>query len=454
MKCPNCGFSFDCRNICPKCGVDIIIFQKTKLSSLRLYNRGLESANEQHLCSAIVTLEQSLLFDKNNIESRNLLGLLYYEVGHIGDALKHWIISSSIKKNDNVAFSYMESLQKNARLIDKMNDAILYYNKALIYLQQDNTDLAMIQLKRAIDFNKNFIDAHNLLTLCYIQAKQLNLAQSHIQKVLHIDCQNEIALSYAQTTHLSVGKKGKQKKEAFEEASVCKPSKRIRSNKASTTKTGIISFFVGAISASVVLFVLVFPGLQEIAVQAEHDAEAQTVSSSKSAPLTADDIEKLQKEVLSLREDNQQYKTAEELQTNLDALETATVLMDEENYEEASVVLSSIDPSAFQEENLKSYQTMKSSAYPQAASSYYNKGKSDFLNNEYATAEKQLNNALKYVNEEDYIDDAIYYLGKIAESKSDSATAEEQYQTIITKYPDSNQLANAKNALAQLKKTP
>lgn len=454
MKCPNCGFSFTHGNLCPHCGVDIIIFEKTRLSSLRLYNKGLALANASCLCRAIVTLEQSLLFDKNNIEARNLIGLLYYEVGHIGDALKHWIISTSIKEKENIAFSYMEKLQSNARFIDKMNDAILYYNKALVYLQQDNTDLAIIQLKRAIDFNKNLIDAHNLLTLCYIYQKQFNLAQAHLQKVLLIDQQNETALSYAEDAHLSLGKKGKQKKEPALDISAAKTTKRIYSNRSAIKKTGIISFIAGSVATSIVLFVLVFPGLQEVAIQAEQEAQAQTASSNKSIPLSADDIEKLQREVLTLREENQQYQAKEELQTNLDALDTAIALQEEENYEEAAVILSSIDTSVFPEDKKQSYLTAKEVVYPKAASSLYAKGKSDFLSDAFATAETHLKNALKYTTNEDYVDDATYYLGKIAESKSDRATAEKYYQTILTKYPESNQLQNAKLALEQLKQTP
>ena len=105
MKCPNCGFNFSegCR--CPDCGVDVYVFRKARNASIRLYNEALTLAGETDLSGAAANLEQSLLFDKNNIQARNLLGLIYCETGRIGDALRHWIISSSLLPEGNAADS-------------------------------------------------------------------------------------------------------------------------------------------------------------------------------------------------------------------------------------------------------------------------------------------------------------------------------------------------------------
>ena len=86
---------------------------------IRLYNEALPLAGETDLSGAAANLEQSLLFDKNNIQARNLLGLIYCETGRIGDALRHWIISSSLLPEGNAAAGYMAYLQKNAREMEK-----------------------------------------------------------------------------------------------------------------------------------------------------------------------------------------------------------------------------------------------------------------------------------------------------------------------------------------------
>ena len=114
MKCPNCGFNFSegCR--CPDCGVDVYVFRKARNASIRLYNEALTLAGETDLSGAAANLEQSLLFDKNNIQARNLLGLIYCETGRIGDALRHWIISSSLLPEGNGVFA--EKRQRNGKM--------------------------------------------------------------------------------------------------------------------------------------------------------------------------------------------------------------------------------------------------------------------------------------------------------------------------------------------------
>ena len=67
MKCPNCGFEFFEGCNCPDCGVDVYVFRKTRSASIRLYNEALKHAEERDLSGAAENLEQSLLFDKNNI---------------------------------------------------------------------------------------------------------------------------------------------------------------------------------------------------------------------------------------------------------------------------------------------------------------------------------------------------------------------------------------------------
>ena len=89
MKCPNCGSNVPSGCHCPVCGVDTFVFKKARNASIRLYNAALQSAKEQDLSGAATLLEQSLIFDKNHYQARNLLGLIYLETGRIADALKH-----------------------------------------------------------------------------------------------------------------------------------------------------------------------------------------------------------------------------------------------------------------------------------------------------------------------------------------------------------------------------
>ena len=114
MKCPVCGYIFKSGNICPDCGTDIILYHKTRTISDRLYNEGLRCANERDLTGAIDNLKKSVMVNKFNTKARNLLGLVYYEKGLVADALREWVMSSNLNKNDKTAAEYMEKISRVA----------------------------------------------------------------------------------------------------------------------------------------------------------------------------------------------------------------------------------------------------------------------------------------------------------------------------------------------------
>jgi tetratricopeptide (TPR) repeat protein len=162
----------------------------------RLHNQGLEALRNGDLCRGIQALTKSVAINKNNVPSRNLLGLALFEVGHVGEAIKHWVISQSLLQEDNAAVKYLDTTSKNARQLEKLNDATDMYNQALSHIKQKSEDLAIIQLKKAIDINPKFVDAGNLLTLCYMITNDKTLANSTVEKVLAVDALNSIALNY------------------------------------------------------------------------------------------------------------------------------------------------------------------------------------------------------------------------------------------------------------------
>ena len=119
MKCPNCGFNFSegCR--CPDCGVDVYVFRKARNASIRLYNEALTLAGETDLSGAAANLEQSLLFDKNNIQARNLLGLIYCETGHRGcpQTLDYQLLPSARRKCCRRLYGvFAEKRQRNGKM--------------------------------------------------------------------------------------------------------------------------------------------------------------------------------------------------------------------------------------------------------------------------------------------------------------------------------------------------
>ena len=80
MFCYNCGCHLSEHDFCTSCGADVSLYKKIMCMSNRFYNDGLEKAGVRDLTGAINSLRQSLKFNKNNIEARNLLGLVYFIV--------------------------------------------------------------------------------------------------------------------------------------------------------------------------------------------------------------------------------------------------------------------------------------------------------------------------------------------------------------------------------------
>ena len=148
MICYNCGCRLSEKNFCTGCGADVTLYKKIMFASNRFYNEGLDKASVRDLSGAITSLRESLKLNKNNIEARNLLGLVYYERGEVVAALSEWVISKNIKEDKNIADDYINMIQNNPGRLETFNQTVKKYNQALLYCQQDSLDLAVIQLKK------------------------------------------------------------------------------------------------------------------------------------------------------------------------------------------------------------------------------------------------------------------------------------------------------------------
>ena len=63
------------------------------------------------------------------------MGLCYYRLGRVANALIEWSISYKLKSTDNIAIDYIAELE-SAREADAMYEAITKYNEALSYANQ------------------------------------------------------------------------------------------------------------------------------------------------------------------------------------------------------------------------------------------------------------------------------------------------------------------------------
>lgn len=86
MKCFNCGAVLKTTDYCSHCGADVKLYRRMLQLSNAYYNEGLAKAKVRDLTGAVMSLRQSLKFNKKNTDARNLLGLVYFEMGEVVDA--------------------------------------------------------------------------------------------------------------------------------------------------------------------------------------------------------------------------------------------------------------------------------------------------------------------------------------------------------------------------------
>lgn len=198
MNCMNCGaFLMDKElDYCPNCGCNVLIQKKVDYLSRQYYNQGLEKASVRDLSGAISCLKQSLIYNKHNIQARNLLGLVYFETGEVVAALSEWVISKNLQPNRNLATEYINKLQANSNKLEAINETIRKYNDALNLCREGHEDMAAIRLKRILTQNPKLIKGYHLLALIQMKEGEYNKARRTLRKAARIDKTNTTTLRF------------------------------------------------------------------------------------------------------------------------------------------------------------------------------------------------------------------------------------------------------------------
>ena len=84
MKCIKCGRPVGASRYCNACGFDNKHIAKALNTADYYYNIGLEKAQMHDLSGAEIYLKKALNYNKSHKNARNLLGLVYNEMGEGG----------------------------------------------------------------------------------------------------------------------------------------------------------------------------------------------------------------------------------------------------------------------------------------------------------------------------------------------------------------------------------
>ncbi|MEY8336893.1 tetratricopeptide repeat protein [Lachnospiraceae bacterium 62-35] len=170
------------------------------------YNLGLERAKIRDLTGAAEALKKSLRFNKYQTDARNLLGLIYYEMGEVSDAIVQWVISLNLQPDHNRCDYYLDEIQRKPGRLEALDQNVKKYNQALWYAQHSSDDLAVLQLAGIVEENPNFVKAHLLLAVLYMAHEDYTKAGKSLYRVLQIDKNNPKGQWYMSIVKANTGR--------------------------------------------------------------------------------------------------------------------------------------------------------------------------------------------------------------------------------------------------------
>lgn len=473
MRCYNCGAELSEHSFCTNCGVDVALYKRIIRLSNTFYNEGLEKARVRDLSGAVISLRQSLKFNKSNIKARNLLGLVYYEMGEVVAALSEWVISTNLRSKKNVAADYIERLQSNATRMDTLNQSIKKYNQAYTYcLQPDGKDLAVVQLRRVIGMNPKLVRAYQLLGLVYISTGRPEAAIRVLESAKEIDVNSTLTLKYLQEAHRMIDAANAARKPSLKDkltgnAPEQAVTREYHDNEyviqpvATRDKRGsgtVLNIIIGIVVGFAIAFFLVLPArIQQAKTEAQEEIKSYgTQLDAKN--LTINELEKtnssLTDKVQSLTDSLNAYAGTEGTLASMESLlkASATYLENPENFLEVADYISSVDESAWTEdtsENYKNlYYALKAAVGPQVCDAYYADGNKAYNN-------KQYDDAIAYLEAAVFFDetdpDAIYLLANAYRVAEKEEEAQNTYNKILELFPNTWYYNKAEQYLNTLK---
>jgi len=478
MICYHCGCNLTEHDFCTNCGVDVSSYKIVVSASNIFYNEGLEKAKVRDLSGAVASLRQCLKLNKNHVDARNLLGLVYFEMGESILALNEWVISKNLRSKKNLAGEYLKLIQNNPGKLDALNATIKKYNQALTYCYQDSTDMAVIQLKKVLSMNPKYVQAHLLLALLYVHYEDWPKAKKELERVLRIDTNNTQALRYLQEIAKMTGESegnSKSSNKSNSKAKAVTTNNNIISDDSYQYQSGnetiiqplnysekrsfqsVWNIVIGIIVGFAVAWFLVLPARIQTE-KATINEELRKVSEQLDVKTAT--INELESKVKTLEEETSNLQgqlegfvgsggTLEDVNNLLQAARTYIETPDESV--KVGEYLEKINPESITEESSESFTSLYSLLLREVGEDigkkYYKEGMDKYQSGDYEAAIEALTRAVAYdANNQD----AYYNLGNSYRKLEKTGEAIEVYQKIIELFPSTSMANRAQSFINEL----
>ena len=453
MLCIKCGAELTGQDLCPDCGADVKMFNRLVRISNMYYNSGLDKAKVRDLSGAIQDLKYSLEVNKENIQARNLLGLIYFEIGEVVDALTEWIISKNLEPQKNIADEYIRAIQANQARLETINQTVKKYNQSLLYCQQGSEDLAIIQLKKVLSLNSRLVKAHRLLGLLYIKTENYERAGREFKRALAIDRTDTMSLHYQQELNEILESAGNKKEEPKDVISYTSGNETIimpATYKDNSGANVIVNIIIGLVVGVALMWFLVIPAKIH---SARSDANQQIVEYSDQLSARQATIDSLTQELANVKAQMAQLEEEpeEEEETGgaADQLMEAAAAYNASDREGAKNLLAELDTSTLSEPAMALYRQIDIALNPEAYQEAYQAGNQAYQAKNYAEAIAQLEPIVladaSYEN--GY---ALYYLARSCESSGEIEKAIAYFGQFEQMLPGTERANYSRNAVKRL----
>lgn len=461
MRCPRCEANVtEDAAVCSFCGQDLEMIHYVQRISNAYYNMGLEKARVRDLSGAVLVLKKSLEFNKYNTSARNLLGLVYNEMGETVAALSEWVLSRYLQPGENRAEYYINVIQRNQTALDAVNQTIKKYNSALSAAKGGNEDLAVIQLKKVVSLNPKFVRAHQLLALLYMKNRDYAKAAKCLKRARRIDFNNTTTLRYMR----EIGDKFTETNKARDNAARTYKQQVKKDPLANVQPVGTykeekrhwmpaINVMIGVIIGLVVSFVLIRPTLLE---QRSDDSPASIAENNQTISVKEAEISALEQErdewkgkadELQKAYDKEKNQNTAALERNKKLLLAVKYFTDGDRLLAASTVNGYAESDFDSEETKALFQMVSKKLTEQDVQKLFEDGRAAFNSGKFEEAQNLL---LQVLSIQPDNQDALYFMGRVNHRQNKKKKAKEYYQKVLDVDDKTNRAAEARNQMRQL----
>lgn len=481
-----CGCEAGTEMVCPACGQDLSIQAKTMNISNLYYNMGLDRAQIRDLSGAIGMLERSIKYNKLNINARNLLGLVYLEVGEVVSALSEWIISKNIKPEHNIASEFIAKVRANTTRLDVIHKSIKRYNRALDVSRSGEDDIAIVMLRKVLSSNPKLIKAYHLLALLYMKNGEYAKARKILKKAMQIDRTNVTSIRFLKETdsmldipdsgaNVYPGMENKDKKGVKkvmesaasifkkqdanqgytavnwddEEKIVSAPVIQPIAVRQLPAYMSLINIIIGIVIGAFVIGLIVVPAVKS---SVNREAENRVAQYTGTLVTQNDAISRLEAELKAQRETigntNDQVARSSQSVASYEALLNAYMAYSGNDFDRAKEYIALVNRDLLSDDARAVYDSISINVTEKRFAELYNSGIDAFNNGDFALAAASFARAREYKNDNF---NALAYMAHAYRLSGQTEAAYAAFQEMADKYPGTEIASSASRYMERLR---